>query len=192
MVAYSVYSDQELAALLKGGDATAFEEVYKRYYGLLYVHAHKRLRNEDDVKDVLQEFFASFWNNHKQLNLTGKLSAYLYSAIRYKIINLLLYKKTENKYLDSLQCYIDEDHLQADHLVRQKELARLIEDGIAALPPAMRHIFELSRIKHRSHKEIAEELGISELTVRTQVKRALRILRTKLGLFTYLLFLIKY
>ncbi len=103
----------------------------------------------------------------------------------------MLHKKTEHKYMESLQRYVDEDHEQADFLVREKDLARLIESEIAALPPAMRKIFEMSRFEHLSHKEIAEQLSLSEHTVRTQVKKALRILRTKLGLVAYLVFLLK-
>jgi RNA polymerase sigma-70 factor (ECF subfamily) len=45
----------------------------------------------------------------------------------------------------------------------------------------MRLIFEMSRNSHLTHKEIADELGISPQTVRTQVRNALRILRVKVG-----------
>ena len=55
----------------------------------------------------------------------------------------------------------------------------------------MREIFLLSRMENKSHKEIAAQLGISELTVKTQVKKALKILRSKLGLLAYVVFLFK-
>ncbi|WP_431295080.1 sigma factor-like helix-turn-helix DNA-binding protein [Pedobacter sp. P26] len=52
----------------------------------------------------------------------------------------------------------------------------------------MREIFILSRKENKSHKEIALELGLSELTVKTQVKKALRILKSRLGVFVYVAF----
>lgn len=192
MTQYRIFSDTELAVLVKEGDVNAFEEIYKRFYGLLYVHALKRLHDEDEVKDLLQDFFASFWHNRGKLEIKAQLSSYLYASVRYKVINSMLYKKNAEKYLASLQRFLEEDHIQADHLIREKDLARLIESEIAALPPGMRHIFELSRFEHLSHKEIAQKLELSEHTVRTQVKKALRILRSKLGLMAYLAFLIKY
>ena len=45
----------------------------------------------------------------------------------------------------------------------------------------MKEIFILSRKTNLSHKEIAEELGISDATVKKQVNNALKILRSKLG-----------
>ncbi|MES2458363.1 MAG: sigma factor-like helix-turn-helix DNA-binding protein [Bacteroidota bacterium] len=53
-------------------------------------------------------------------------------------------------------------------------------------------IFEMSRFEHLSHKEIADQLQLSEQTVRTQVKKALRILRSKLGFIGFIVFLIKF
>ena len=66
---------------------------------------------------------------------------------------------------------------------------RIIENEIANMPGKMREIFELSRKSHLSHREIAETLGISEKTVKNQVNNALKILRTRLGLLNYLIFL---
>jgi len=60
-------------------------------------------------------------------------------------------------------------------------LADLIEKEIQALPSKMRQIFELSRKQYLSYKEIAEQLEISEHTVKSQVSNALRILKLKLG-----------
>ncbi|MNY20666.1 RNA polymerase sigma factor [compost metagenome] len=56
----------------------------------------------------------------------------------------------------------------------------------------MREVFVMSRKLQMSHKEIAEELGIEETTVKRQVSNALKILRVKLGLLLWLMFLIKY
>ncbi|MNT81059.1 RNA polymerase sigma factor [compost metagenome] len=64
----------------------------------------------------------------------------------------------------------------------------MIEKGIAELPPKMREVFELSRKHIMSHKEIAEQLNISEQTVRKQVNNALKILRSKLGMTLFLSF----
>ncbi|MNL67317.1 RNA polymerase sigma factor [compost metagenome] len=70
-------------------------------------------------------------------------------------------------------------------------MTAMIEKEIAALPQKMREVFELSRKQNLSHKEIAEQLGISEQTVSKQVTNALKILKTKLGLMLYLVFLIR-
>jgi len=192
MTIYSQLSDHELVSRIREGDEASFAEVYNRFYGLLYIHAHKRLRNEEEARDVIHELFASLWAKRDSFSITTNLSGYLYSSIRNRILDMITHKKVEEKYIGSLQHYIDHDHIYADYRVRERDLATLIEREISFLPPKMREVFELSRKSHLSHKEIAAVLDLSEQTVRTQVKKALRILRLRLGLFVYLMIVFKY
>ncbi|MFC1226159.1 RNA polymerase sigma factor [Pedobacter sp. BG31] len=191
MGVYRSYSDSELAYLLTQGDDLAFTEIYNRFYGLLFIHASRRLNDEEEAKDVLHQLFESLWVKRMQVAPDGNLSAYLYTAVRNRVLDVFAHQKVENRYVDSLQDYIDQDHVLTDYMVREKQMARLIEQEIDALPPKMREIFILSRKENKSHKEIALELGLSELTVKTQVKKALRILKSRLGLVIYVAFLFK-
>ncbi|RZL34833.1 MAG: RNA polymerase sigma-70 factor [Pedobacter sp.] len=191
MPSYRLYSDSELSYLLTQDDEQAFTEIYHRFYGLLFIHASKRLKDEEEAKDVVQQLFESLWLKRAQVRSDGNLSAYLYTAIRHRILDIFSHQEVENKYVDSLQSFIDQDQELTDYRVREKQMKALIESEIDSLPLKMREIFLLSRMENKSHKEIAEKLGISELTVKTQVKKALRILRSKLGLFVYIAFLLK-
>ncbi|NII83081.1 MULTISPECIES: RNA polymerase sigma factor [unclassified Pedobacter] len=191
MRVYGSYSDSELAFLLTQGDELAFTEIYNRFYGLLFIHASKRLNDDEEAKDVLHQLFESLWVKRLQVAPDGNLSAYLYTSVRNRVLDVFAHQKVESKYVDSLQDYIDQDHVLTDYMVREKQMALLIEQEIDALPPKMREIFILSRKEHKSHKEIALELGLSELTVKTQVKKALRILKSRLGVVVYVAFLFK-
>lgn len=188
MAAYSTYTDLELTSLLKGGDQAAFNEIHKRYYALLYNHAFKRLPYREEVKDILQELFAFLWNNRDSLVFTSGLAAYLYSSVRNRVINVFTKQKVRTAYAASLQDYLVAGENVTDWRLREKELATLIEREIAALPPQMRRVFELSRNEHLSHNEIAALLNTSPLTVRKQVQNALKILRSKLGANLFLTF----
>jgi RNA polymerase sigma-70 factor (family 1) len=178
---YSKLCDLELQQLLMTGDAFAFTEIYHRYKGVLHQHAINMLKNRDEAKDVLQEVFTTLWYNHESIQIQSNLSGYLYSSVRNKILNLIAHKNVESKYILSLEDFIKNGEFVTDHRVRERQLTMLIEKEVAALPPKMREIFRLSRFSNLSHKEIAEELSLSEQTVRTQVRNALRLLRVKLG-----------
>ncbi len=191
MPSYRSYSDSELSYLLTQDDEQAFTEIYHRFYGLLFIHASKRLNSDEEAKDVVQQLFESLWLKRALVKPDGNLSAYLYKAVRHRILDIFSHQEVENKYVDSLQNFIDQDHVLSDYKIREKQMKELIEREIDSLPLKMREIFLLSRMQNKSHKEIAEELGISELTVKTQVKRALKILRSKLGLVVYVAFLLK-
>lgn len=191
MPSYRSYSDSELSYLLTQDDEQAFTEIYHRFYGLLFIHASKRLNDDEEAKDAVQQLFESLWQKRAQVQADGNLSAYLYTAIRHRILDIFSHQEVENKYVDSLQSFIDQEQEFTDYRVREKQMKALIEKEIDSLPPKMREIFLLSRMENKSHKEIAAQLGISELTVKTQVKKALKILRSKLGLLAYVVFLFK-
>ncbi|GAB3023698.1 RNA polymerase sigma-70 factor [Niabella terrae] len=188
MIIYQSYNDEELAALLQRGDAGALGEIYKRYQGILLSHACRRLPNQEEATDLVQELFVSLWINRAQLQITSTLAAYLYRAVRNRILNVYRHQKLQDTHLKSLQLYLDAHPRVPEEQMRQKELIRLVEQEIAALPPKMKLIFEMSRKLDMSHRQIAEELDISPHTVRTQVKSALRALRAKLGENIFFLF----
>jgi len=189
MTAYGSFSDTELTDLLKLGDHAAFTEIYDRYNGLLYVFAYKRLRSREEAKDLIHELFLTLWTNRENLFFTVSMPAYLYSSVRNRIINFITHQKIADRYIDSFQHYLDNTPSNTtDHLVRHNELNAFIEEEIAALTPRMRQVFELSRKTNLTRKEIAEQLGISEETVKSQMHSALKILKVKLGPLFYLLF----
>lgn len=188
MDAYAELSDQQLTHLLKSGDHDAFTEIFNRYNSLLYVHAYHKLKDGDAAKDVVQDVLSAIWIKRDQLDAGNNLGGYLYTALRNKIFDLLARQEVSNKHLQSLQQFLNHGSVIADHLVREKQLAAIIEREIAALPPRMREVFVLSRKEHLTYKEIAERLAISEETVKDQVKKALKILRPRIGAMIALIF----
>ena len=177
MADYNSYSDVELTILLKQDSLDAFTTIHKRYYGVLYSHAYKRLPDREEVRDILQELFTYLWNNRQSINFNVDLKAYLYTAARNKILNVFKHQKVKNDYVTSFENFLIIDASTPDEVLRVKELIVLIDAEVSALPPQMRLIFQLSRNANLSHHEIAEELNISPLTVKKQVNNSLRILR---------------
>jgi len=191
MINYNRYTDQQLMTLLKEGDHNAYAQLYDRYFQLLFVYAYKRLRDEAEAKDVVQDFFTVLWVKRDTLNFSSAISAYCFTAINNRIIDLFLHRKVADKYIGSISIPTEQEEAKTDHLVRERQLMAYIEKEIQALPSKMRKIFELSRKSNYSYKEIAGELSISEKTVHRQMSNALIRLRTKLGLFAFLIFLTK-
>jgi RNA polymerase sigma-70 factor (family 1) len=190
MKRYQTYSDQELLDLLKEGDQAAFTEIYDRYKEILHRYAYRWLQDRESVKDVIQELFTLVWTKHEILIFNQNLSGYLYTAVRNGILRKISQDRRAADYTDSLQQYADRGESITDHRLREKQLREIIEKEIDALPEKMREVFKMSRDQHLSHAEIAERLGLSEHTVRTHVKRALKILRSNLGIYLFLYFLI--
>ncbi|WP_316792005.1 RNA polymerase sigma-70 factor [Pedobacter frigoris] len=183
---YRDYTDSELSNLLKEGNDVAFAEVYDRFFNALYLHALNRLKDKDEAKDIVQELFISLWNKRETADLTN-LSNYLYTAVRNRVINVVSHKSVETRYLMGLPRNIIVEDCITDHRLRERQLANIIAGEIAQLPKKMREVFEMSRLQNLSHKEIAEQLGITEQSVRSHVKNALKVLRSRLGLVFYII-----
>jgi RNA polymerase sigma-70 factor (family 1) len=188
-VNYELHTDLELSVLLKDGNHRAYAQLYQRYFRLLYSYAYKKLRDEEQAKDILQEFFTELWDKRSTTVFSTNISGYFFSAINNRIINYFTRETVKSKYIESFSGFLTSENATTDHLVREKQLMELIEAEIQALPSKMRLVFEMSRKQHLTNKEIAVELDISERTVETQVSNALYRLRTKLGVVIFLLYL---
>lgn len=190
MEIYTSYSDQELISLFVSGSDEAFKEIYLRYDKLLYLYAYRKLGNKEEARDVVHDVFAWMLNNRKTISLKMTLSGYLYRSVLNKIFNLFKHRQILKKYADSGNHDLDIERSETDFRIREKDIAAMIEKEIAAMPPRMREVYELKRNQYLSAKEIAWQLDIAESTVTTQMKRAMKHLKLKLGMFIYLLFMI--
>lgn len=176
-------SDEELLKEYQADNRHAFELIYNRYKGVLYVHAYKMLRDEDEAKDVVQELFIKLYSKASVICLRTTLSAYLYASIRNRILDIIAHKRIKTDYLASLEDFVQQGVYTTDQLMRAKELAFQIEKEVSLLPEKMRQIFEMSRNANLSHKEIAAKLDISDKTVKKQISNALKLIKVKLHLY---------
>ncbi|AOM75965.1 RNA polymerase sigma factor [Pedobacter steynii] len=173
-------SDTELIDEVKRSHTAAFEEIFKRYWEPLFLFAHKKLKDEDDAKDVVQDVFINFWIRSSSIVITESLEKYLYSSVRYE----LLYKISRSlKKEEKIRHYIDvvmPDFTASLDPLQQKELFAAVDEQIDLLPDRLKQIYLLSKDENLSIKEIASMLNLSEQTVKNQLSTALKKLRVGL------------
>lgn len=185
--AYRNLSDEELVELLKFRNQIAFEELYGRYWAILFRHARRMLLNDEEARDLTQDVFTSLWSKAGDLVIGSTISAYLYGMVRYKVIDMIDKRKVQRRHLQSLENFINFGECSTDQTVRENELSRIMEREISMLPAKMREVFELSRKSHFSYHQISTIMDISDQTVKKQIYNALKILRLKLGSICLLL-----
>lgn len=182
---YKTQDDIKLVGLLKKGDELAFNEIYLRYWPLLFRHARRMLHDEDEALDIVQDIFTNLWTKSEDLFFTTSLSAYLYTSVRNKTINVINKGKLHKNYVNSLQEFINKGTYETDDQIRYNEFATRIENEVNNLPPKMREIFKLRKDQGLSYKQIAQQLNLADETVKKQVYRALKTLRTRLSAFLF-------
>lgn len=183
MKTYSAYSDEYLFSLSQNGDNAAFDVLYERFFSLLYVHALRKLQDSQEAKDLVQDTFTVLYQKKETLGEIANFSGYLYVLLKNKILNFLEKKKVRTNYLESVDSH--QAHSSIENYVFEKELRAQIEEGINLLPEKMRLVFEMSRFDHLTHKEIGEQLNISDKTVKRQIVNALKIIRSKINLLFF-------
>lgn len=190
MAEISTLTDNELTDLLKSGDRLAFTEVYHRYSSLLYIYAYKLLGDTDAAKDLTQELFINLWDRRATIDFNTSVSSYLYTAVRYKFLKLVSHQKVRTVYAEQFLKLFEEGTNSTDAYITEKDLIMQVEKLIADLPPKMAQAFTLSRLKHKSNQDIAEELAVSEKTVKNMLSQANKHLKPKIDKLKLLLFLL--
>jgi RNA polymerase sigma-70 factor (ECF subfamily) len=132
---------------------------------------------------VIQDVFMVLWSKRDRIAVNTSVSAFLYRAVRNRVLNILSHQKVISKYTESISRVMEEGCFLTDEKIREKELSRIIELEIEALPPKMRQIFLLNKEYGLSYKEIGEQLRISDKTAKLQVANAVRILRNRIPAF---------
>ncbi len=170
-------SDDELLQAIKGDDTAAFKVLYDKYWKALYIKACQRV-DKDDAKDMVQEVMITCWRRRKHIEIKagGDIGAYLFAAIKYRVISHYAFSSAEIKepaFFDIL------DKVYSNEL-ETKELQQRIEAAISKLPARMQQIFRMSREEDYSITEIAQQLQLSEQTVKNQLTEALKRLRASL------------
>lgn len=190
MTDYSKYSDSQLAELFRSGDDTAFKEIYIRYDKLLYIFAAKKLQDQNEAMDVVQDIFIWILNNREKSALKTSLSSYLYKSVLNKIFDIFRHQKTISKYIAQGDYFIEVDSVETDFLIREKDIKEMIDREIATMPPRMREIYQLKHQSHLTAEQIAAQLGISVHTVNVHLQRSLKHLKNRLGVLIYVLFVL--
>jgi RNA polymerase sigma-70 factor (family 1) len=171
---------EELLLLIKNGNAQAFRELYNRYKESVFLMVYRRVRDEEESKDIVQEIFLKLWLGRESLVELDNLDYYLFGTARNKIISH--YRKNEVKLRAEGSLIAQLDHLEssADQDILMDELNSKIQEVVDRLPPTMKACYHLSRSEGKKIKEIASNLNLSEQTVRNNISEALR--RLRLGL----------
>lgn len=182
------YSDTALLDLLRVEDAPAFEEIYLRYWRVLYSMVYRRLQSREVSEEIVQDIFTSLWMNRKTADIHS-LSAYLTTAARYKVINHVARETSRNAYT---RRKLEESHLHHNNCTEEEvlhdDLNGALEREIAKLPAKRRLIVKLHKDEDLPLKQVASQLGISEKTAENQYGKALKALKLNLRHFTFFSF----
>jgi RNA polymerase sigma-70 factor (family 1) len=179
---YGALSEENLLVLFQQQDENiaAFEEVYNRFWSVMYSAAYRRIQSRETAQEIVQDVFTSLWVNKKTLQVHTTLTAYLLGAVKNKVLNHIEKEMVRRNYRDQLITNPDPSSNDTEETVLYEDLNKHLLQELTQLPPKCREVFELSRKEFKTNKEIAAQLGISEKTVEKHLTKAIRLLRSGL------------
>lgn len=158
----------------------AFRRLFLDFYNALVYFAMGYVKEKEQAEDIVQELFMQIWERKVRYASYTGFKTFLYTSVRNACINLLKHREVEDKYTQ----YVlerDVDRSEADDLrIMEEEVYRLLLKAVDELPPRCRDVFE-QILQGKKNEEIAVILEISALTVKTQRRIGMRILKEKLG-----------
>ncbi|MEQ9415629.1 MAG: sigma-70 family RNA polymerase sigma factor [Cyclobacteriaceae bacterium] len=173
-----IYSAKETEWIegCKRQDSRAQESLYAHYSGKMYALCCRYVPSKMEAEDVLVVAFTKVFERIDQFKAEGSFEGWLRRIVVNESLTYL--RRNKNMYLETEIEAVDknpdfgqlENHLEADDLLRM----------VGELPTGYRMVFNLYAIDGYSHKEIADQLEISENTSKSQLSRARVFLQKKL------------
>lgn len=151
----------------------------------LYSIARRKIQDLTTVEELVQDIFLRLWERRCSLRI-DQLEAYLFTAIRYSIINHYKAMLVQEKYAGYAFTSFTEASFSTDEQLDLDELMNAVEQHLNDLPEKTRHIFRLNRLEYQTVKEISSQLNVPERTVEYHISQAIKTLRYYLR--DYLLF----
>ena len=179
MTRSNLLDEQDIASSAAAGNSEAMRQIYCRYAGVLTAAVARYVVDDDAVRDVLHDALVKAFQGIAGFEYRGpgSLRAWLQRiAVNEALAWLRMRKRLDVVSLDD-DC-VPIDDVAADDAadaaldsMERLDAAQLLE-LMKRLPDGQRTVLNLYAVEHRSHREIAEMLGISPESSAAQLHRA--------------------
>jgi RNA polymerase sigma-70 factor (ECF subfamily) len=178
--------DATLVRALNAGDAAAFEQLFHAEYQGLVTYVTRRTGARWDAEELVQGVFVRLWERHATFAPRTSVRAYLVGAVRLAAIE---YFRAVHRPMPE-RGTLAPAPVPADATLELDDLERAALAAIAQLPPRAREVWTLHRDHGLTVSEVAQQLGVSSNTVKTQLARSLLAIRRAIAPFLGLILLL--
>jgi len=178
----NVACEGQAIALAQRGDAVAFEYLYKAYCRRVYSVCLRMIRNPAEAEDLTQQTFLQLFRKIGTFRSESNFSTWLY---RVTVNVVLLHMRHQNPaaaVVEDLEHYVASEEGKRKHGYRAASLSSLVDRlnlrrAISKLSPGCKRQFLLYDVRGYKHSEIAERLGCSVGSSKSQLHKARKRLR---------------
>ncbi|WP_343689377.1 RNA polymerase sigma-70 factor [Chitinophaga sp.] len=176
------HSENELLNLIAQGDQHAYQVIFEKYWGSIYNTCLLLTKSPAFAEDITQDVFTMLWEKRTTLPAIGKLEGFLFISARNIIYSRMRKLASDKAYRQYIQhCLQEQQDPGAHEQSEYRELEQTILRTIHNLSPQQQKAFTLSRFQGLQHKEIAQNMGVSPVTIKSYIVQAISTLRRALA-----------
>ena len=159
----------------KDDEQKGFRLLYDSFYDSLVLFDTQVIGEAEEAADIVQECFVDFWVNRRFSSLRGSLEHYLFSAVKHGCLNYLRNTRRREDKHEQIR-----EELYSETPGEDSELIEKLYLAIETLPEERKRILHMVCIEGMKYQEVADRLGVSINTVKTQMGRSFQFLRKEL------------
>lgn len=179
-------NDDQLKELIRRcveQEKDAQEKLFKQFYGKMMGVCLRYTKDRDQAQEVVQQGFIKIFDKLEEFDFKGSFEGWVRRIMVNASIDAIR-KRNRSPFLTDEEYVFNEHYVEQEHDFGNdvtKLKAELAMEAIQGLSPAYQTVFNLYVIENYSHKEIAEILGISEGTSKSNLAKAKQNLRKVLS-----------
>lgn len=168
---------------LKGGLAKTkaqemlFSELFRTYEHPLYTLALRLSKDDFVAKDIIQEVFLTLWTMREKLHEINNIEAYLFRITRFKVIKYLRKVSADDRLKEKIWIALKDLEEDGDARIEAREFDSILILAIAQLPAKRKQVYLLKNTEGKTYKDIADEMNISQHTVKNHLSSASEAIR---------------
>jgi len=159
-----------------------FDQVYLGSFERLCYHAFCIVDDEDDAKDIVNDVFTFVYERWDDFS-AKPMKSFLLTLVHNASIDFLRHKRTHRRY----EQYVLAHEKDSEQFSDYEEKVQRVMAELDNMPEQMRRVFVGCYVKGKKHQEVADEMGLSINTIKTNIYRGLKMLRKKLSEEEFLL-----
>lgn len=165
----------------RGGNHTAFTQIYQNYISLLYNYSTSITPDRELIKDCLHDLFVELWKNHKNLGETTSIRYYLMASIKRKLVRHLETTQRHSQHHEAY--YLENPDFTGSHEHRlvafeeEKLLTDNLNESFRFLTKRQKEAVSLKFFQDMDTDQISNAMNINPQSVYNLIFGALKILK---------------
>lgn len=176
---YVNLADCDLVHLMANNDSKAFENIYRKYWSMLYVFIYQQLGSKEDSEEIIHDLMLSIWQNRHKSDIQN-LKIYLFIATRNLVNKTIKSQINLRKYREYQLIHDVFEMEEPNDQMTAIEFSNRIDAIMKMMPEKTAMVFRMSKIEELPVKKIAQEMALSEKAIEYHITKSLKILRSNL------------